>query len=43
MVLGTTYVFPDQGEPDKGRLIVLQWNENKMNLISEKEIKGRLF
>ncbi|XP_060526029.1 DNA damage-binding protein 1 isoform X1 [Cylas formicarius] len=42
-VVGTAAVNPEESEPKQGRILVFQWNDNKLSQISEKEIKGACY
>ncbi|XP_050293342.1 DNA damage-binding protein 1 [Anthonomus grandis grandis] len=42
-VVGTSTVNPEESEPKQGRILVFQWNENKLVQILEKEIKGACY
>lgn len=42
-IVGTAIVNPEESEPKQGRILVFQWIDNKLNQISEKEIKGACF
>ena len=39
-VVGTCFVNPEEPEPKLGRLIVFHWSDQKLQTITEKEIKG---
>ncbi|XP_043235477.1 DNA damage-binding protein 1-like isoform X1 [Amphibalanus amphitrite] len=42
-VVGTAYVNPEESEPKQGRIVVFQYNDQKLNQVSEKEIKGACY
>ncbi|KAF7266770.1 hypothetical protein GWI33_019945 [Rhynchophorus ferrugineus] len=42
-VVGTATVNPEESEPKQGRIIIFQWNDNKLTQVSEKEIKGACY
>ncbi|KAI4468344.1 dna repair/rna processing cpsf family [Holotrichia oblita] len=39
----TAFVNPEEAEPKQGRLLLFQWTENKLTLVSEKDIKGSCY
>ncbi|KAI4468317.1 dna repair/rna processing cpsf family [Holotrichia oblita] len=42
-IVGTAFVNPEEAEPKQGRLLLFQWTENKLTLVSEKDIKGSCY
>ncbi|KRT81570.1 hypothetical protein AMK59_5988, partial [Oryctes borbonicus] len=42
-VVGTAFVNPEEAEPKQGRLMLFQWSENKLTLVSEKDVKGSCY
>ncbi|XP_071054441.1 DNA damage-binding protein 1 [Onthophagus taurus] len=42
-VVGTALVNPEEAEPKQGRLLLFLWADNKLTLISEKDIKGSCY
>lgn len=42
-VMGTAIVNPEESEPKQGRVLMFQWSDNKLTLVSEKEIKGSCY
>ncbi|XP_030764681.1 DNA damage-binding protein 1 [Sitophilus oryzae] len=42
-IVGTATVNPEESEPKQGRIVIFQWNDNKLTQISEKEIKGACY
>lgn len=43
IITGTAFVNPEEAEPKQGRLLLFQWVENKLTLVSEKDIKGSCY
>eukprot|EP01112_Ceratiomyxa_fruticulosa_P020970 TRINITY_DN7283_c0_g1_i2.p1 TRINITY_DN7283_c0_g1~~TRINITY_DN7283_c0_g1_i2.p1 ORF type:complete len:1042 (-),score=227.88 TRINITY_DN7283_c0_g1_i2:442-3567(-) len=42
-VIGTAFVRPEETEPSSGRILVFQVQENKLILVTEKQVKGAAF
>lgn len=42
-VVGTAYVRPEEHEPTKGRILVLQYEDSKLQVLAEKEVKGAVY
>ncbi|CAG5121930.1 unnamed protein product, partial [Candidula unifasciata] len=42
-IVGTALISPDEAEPKSGRIIVFHYNEGKLAMIAEKEIKGAAY
>ncbi len=42
-VVGTAMVYPEEAEPKKGRIVVFQYSDGKLQEVTEKEIKGAAF
>ncbi|GAX83262.1 hypothetical protein CEUSTIGMA_g10688.t1 [Chlamydomonas eustigma] len=45
LVVGTAYVRPEDPEPSKGRLLVLQYHaeERRLSLVTERDVKGAVY
>ncbi|XP_012942382.1 DNA damage-binding protein 1 isoform X2 [Aplysia californica] len=42
-IVGTAIVSPEEAEPKSGRIIVFHYNEGKLTMVAEKEIKGAAY
>ncbi|KAF5831460.1 mono-functional DNA-alkylating methyl methanesulfonate N-term-domain-containing protein [Dunaliella salina] len=42
-VVGTSLVLPEEQEPTKGRIMVLLYDDNKLRLVAEKEVRGAVY
>ncbi|GBG61192.1 hypothetical protein CBR_g19725 [Chara braunii] len=42
-VVGTAYVLPEESEPTKGRILVFTVEDQKLQLVTEKETKGAVY
>lgn len=42
-VLGTAVVNPEENEPKQGRIVIFHYDDNKLQQIAEKEIKGACY
>uniref|UniRef100_A0A7S3QK85 DNA damage-binding protein 1 n=1 Tax=Dunaliella tertiolecta TaxID=3047 RepID=A0A7S3QK85_DUNTE len=42
-VVGTSLCLPDEPEPTKGRIMVLLYDDNKLRLVAEKEVRGSVY
>ncbi|BFZ05163.1 hypothetical protein BsWGS_08202 [Bradybaena similaris] len=42
-IVGTALISPEEAEPKSGRIIVFHYNEGKLAMIAEKEIKGAAY
>ncbi|XP_071453607.1 DNA damage-binding protein 1 [Hetaerina americana] len=42
-VVGTAMVNPEESEPKQGRILIFQWQDNKLTQVTEKEIKGACY
>lgn len=42
-VVGTAIVKPEEYEPTKGRILVLQYRNNKVELVDYREVKGSVY
>ena len=40
VVVGTAYVLPEEPEPSRGRLMVFEIKDNRLVLVTEKDLKG---
>jgi len=43
IVVGTGYVLPEESEPSRGRLLVFEVKDNRLLLVTEKDIKGACY
>ncbi|XP_047339396.1 DNA damage-binding protein 1 [Impatiens glandulifera] len=41
--IGTAYVMPEENEPTKGRILVFMVEDQKLQLVAEKETKGAVY
>lgn len=42
-VIGTAYALPEESEPSKGRILVFAVEDQKLQLVHEKEVKGAVY
>lgn len=42
-VVGTAYAYPEENEPQKGRILVFKVSDQKLQLVEEVEIKGAAY
>uniref|UniRef100_A0A0B7AQY1 DNA damage-binding protein 1 n=1 Tax=Arion vulgaris TaxID=1028688 RepID=A0A0B7AQY1_9EUPU len=42
-IVGTALISPEEAEPKSGRIIVFHYNEGKLAMVAEKEIKGAAY
>ncbi|CAG0895305.1 unnamed protein product [Darwinula stevensoni] len=42
-IVGTALVNPEDEEPTQGRIVIFHWNENRLNLVTDKEVKGACY
>nr|CAB3236585.1 DNA damage-binding protein 1 [Phallusia mammillata] len=42
-VVGTAIVYSDEPEPKSGRILVFQYSDNKLSLVTHKEVKGAVY
>lgn len=42
-VVGTALVNPEESEPKHGRILIFQYQDNKLTQVHEKEIKGACY
>ncbi|XP_038067172.1 DNA damage-binding protein 1-like [Patiria miniata] len=42
-IIGTAMVYPEEAEPKKGRIVVFQYSDGKLQEVTEKEIKGAAY
>ncbi|KAE8747775.1 hypothetical protein FOCC_FOCC005387 [Frankliniella occidentalis] len=42
-IVGTAYINPEESEPKFGRILIFQYQDNKLTQVHEKDIKGACF
>ena len=43
LLVGTSYIVPEDPEPKLGRILVFTWDNSKLRLVQEKEVKGCVY
>ena len=42
-IVGTALVNPEDEEPTQGRIVIFHWSENRLNQVTDKEVKGACY